>query len=91
MEVSYQYDITRENKIALNVFTSVDEFFTGAQLGKGGKNILTQSLSRNSQRDTLSYLKYKNEFDKEGYLVKTTEQDIMNEISVEKQYHYKNQ
>lgn len=89
MEVSYQYDTTKENKIALNVFTSVDEFFTDKQLGKVSKNVMIQSLSRSAQGDTMSYLKYRNEFDKEGYLVKTTEQDIMNEISVEKLYHYK--
>jgi hypothetical protein len=90
MEVEYQYDLAKENKIALNVFTSVDEFFTDKQLGKVSKNVMTQSLSRNAQGDTMSFLKYKNEFDKAGYLVKTTEQDIMNEISVEKLYHYKN-
>ncbi|RFS17176.1 DUF4595 domain-containing protein [Emticicia sp. C21] len=89
MEVSYQYDTTKENKIALNVFTSVDEFFTNKQLGKVSKNVMIQSLSRSVQGDTMSYLKYRNEFDKDGYLVKTTEQDIMNEISVEKLYHYK--
>lgn len=90
MEVSYQYDTSKENKIVLNVFTSVDEFFTNKQLGKVSKNVMTQSLSRSAQGDTMSYLKYRNEFDKEGYLVKTTEQDIMNEISVEKLYHYRN-
>lgn len=89
MEVSYQYDATQENKIALNI-ASVDEYFADEQMGKLSKNVLTQSLSRSAQGDTLSYLKYKNEFDKEGYLIKTTEQDIMNEISVEKLYHYKN-
>ncbi|HEY1054689.1 hypothetical protein [Emticicia fontis] len=89
MEVSYQYDATKENKIALNI-ASVDEFFTNYRMGKLSKNVMTQSVSRSAQGDTLSYLKYKNEFDKEGYMVKTTEQDMINEISVEKLYHYKN-
>jgi hypothetical protein len=89
MELSYKYDSKNENKMALNI-TSVDEYFTGYRMGKLSKNVLMQSLCRTEKGDTLSYLKYKNEFDKAGYLVKTTEQDIMNEISFEKLYHYKN-
>ena len=88
MEVTFQYDTAKQNKIALNV-ASVDEYFTDQRMGKLSKNVLTESLSRSAQGDTMSHLKYKNEFDKEGYLLKTTEQDLLNEISVEKLYHYK--
>ncbi|MBA4853910.1 hypothetical protein [Emticicia sp. BO119] len=89
MELWYEYDSNHENKIALNV-SSVDEYFTGYRMGKLSKNVIIQSLCKSAEGDTLSHLKYKNEFDKGGYLVKTTEQDIINEISVEKLYHYKN-
>ncbi|WP_165372205.1 DUF4595 domain-containing protein [Emticicia agri] len=89
MELSYEYDSMNENKVALNI-SSVDEYFTDYRMGKLSKNVMKQSVCKTPEGDTLSYLKYKNEFDKEGYLVKTTEQDIMNEISVEKLYHYKN-